>query len=142
MSAESTYKVLDVHRVEDWDGQHGPMRSFYVGLEGEGEVQLRQKPETPAPRAGESLFGHVESGPRGKVFRKARQFSSNGGGGKDYKADPAKLRGEAMRSAIHAASSYTASMAELGRLPEGFTYRQMDPMIDHWYQRIVKAMGE
>jgi hypothetical protein len=86
--AESTYKVLTVNRHEDWESQFGPMRSFYIGLEGEGEVQLRQKPETPAPREGDELFGHVESGPRGKLFKKAQRNGSGGfsGGQKDYRA--------------------------------------------------------
>jgi hypothetical protein len=92
------------------------------------------------------LFGHGrERQVLGlQLFKKAQRNGSGGfsGGQKDFRADPAKLRGEAMRSAIHAASSYTTAMAGLGRLPESFTYRQMDPMVAHFYDLIVKAMEE
>jgi hypothetical protein len=74
-------------------------------------------------------------------------YAGGGKKGGDYKADPAKLRGEAMRSAIHAASGYVTAMAAVDRVPASFfesfdNYRSLDPMIRHWYGLILEAQAE
>ena len=144
------YRVTEIVERREWSGKHGPMVSFDMRVDGhDGIVELAQKPETGAPQVGDVIHGHLEEGRFGKQRLKKDQRGGFGGGsgtgggpGKDFKADPAKLRAEAMRSAIHAATGYVTAMAGVGRVPENFTYRDMDAMIHHFYALIESVMQD
>ena len=81
MAAESMTisKVLD---RREWSGQHGPMVTYKVELEGHGVAELNQKPSTPAPQAGESVFGELQPGREGfpPKLKKVQQNSFGGRG--------------------------------------------------------------
>lgn len=91
---DKPYKVVNVQERDKWQSSYGEFQNYALQLEGEeGWVQLSQKPETPAPQAGQELFGRIEVQTRGdKTWRKfkkgQRQDGGNfKGGGGSSKAD-------------------------------------------------------
>ena len=143
-----TYTVTElVGEPNEWAPPDKPHeKTVYWTFRADGVDKLcnvGRKPDNPL-KVGDSFEATVKE-ERPNLLKLKRVSSGGwggGGGSKDYKADPAKLRGEAMRSAIHAAASYVASMAAVGRVPEDFKYQQMDPMIRHWYGLILEAQGD
>jgi hypothetical protein len=80
------YTIKAVTGNKPWAGQHGPMMSYYLTLvDGEGQetanVDLAQKPTSPAPQPGQTLEGNIDQGSYGPKFKKAFTQSFGGGGG-------------------------------------------------------------
>jgi hypothetical protein len=136
---------------DPYDTPGGKNVAYTIKLKEDGQnrnVMLAQKPETPAPFTGQTLFGEIISKDKRNgqgsywKFQKAQreggggQRQNNSSKGKDeaYKADPAKQRAEAMRSAIHAAVTAVPNGIDVEH-PRG-----LDPLITHFYGLIVGAM--
>lgn len=48
-------------KTNQWQSRHGQMIDYYIGVGGwEGSMKLTQKPETPAPQVGQTLYGAVQ----------------------------------------------------------------------------------
>jgi hypothetical protein len=93
-------KVLD---RREWNGQHGPMVTYKIELEGHGVAELNQKPETPAPQEGQSIFGDLQPGREGypPKLKKAQQ-NSFGGGGKSPEQQKSIVRQHSQEMALRA----------------------------------------
>jgi hypothetical protein len=140
-----TYTVEKLLGSREWAPADDPSKKTiywsFQAKETDKVCSIGRKPDNPL-KEGDSFEAEVKSEKNGVLNLKRVQKSGGfgGGGGKNFEADPKKLRGEAMRSAIHASTSYVTAMAGLGRVPDGFTYQQMDPMVLHFYGLIVDAM--
>lgn len=78
-------------QVDEWAGGFGPMKTYYVQLDGfDGAVGVNQKPTTAPPAEGHKLFGHIESNQHGHKFKKAQNpnFAPNGGGQASFSQAP------------------------------------------------------
>jgi hypothetical protein len=74
-------KVLD---RREWSGQHGPMVTYKIEIEGHGPAELNQKPTSPPPQEGQSIFGDLvpNANPNFPPKLKKVQQGGFGGGGK------------------------------------------------------------
>jgi hypothetical protein len=74
-----------VGEPREWEGKYGKNLSYRLSLAGhDGVVELSQKPETPAPKVGDSIEGELvpSSGDFPPKLRRAKpQGGFNGGGG-------------------------------------------------------------
>ena len=79
---DKPYKVVNVQERDKWQSSYGEFQNYALQLEGEeGWVQISQKPETPAPQAGQELFGRIEVQTRGdKTWRKFKKGQRQDGG--------------------------------------------------------------
>jgi hypothetical protein len=71
--------------------QHGEFVSYRIELEGPGEAELVQKPTTPVPEVGQSVFGELVPGKEGfpPKLKKAQQAK---GSWSPSKRDPAEVK--------------------------------------------------
>lgn len=73
-------KVISAMKTGSYTGKFGTMVKYAIQFEGQEEaVELSQKPETPAPKAGDELEGTIEDTQYGKRFKKAQGSFSKGG---------------------------------------------------------------
>lgn len=80
-----TYAVESTLAREEWTGNYGPMITYRLLVSGGQEVDLNQKPETPAPTVGQEILGHLETKdgyPRPKL-KKDTGWKGDKGGGDD-----------------------------------------------------------
>lgn len=103
------YEVVRADHKEDWEGKHGPMRTYSLELREAGDtsgisyqVEMNQKPTTALPQAGETLSGQITPNQRPdfpdkfKKEFKDRGFISGSGskGGNTFKPrDPSEIAG-------------------------------------------------
>lgn len=67
-------------QTRSYETKFGPMTSYKLKLEGHDvPVELGQKASSPAPRAGQTIDGHIEDGPYGPKFKK--EYAQGGFGG-------------------------------------------------------------
>ena len=67
------YTVESAMRTGEYTTQYGPMAKYAIKFQNQDEaVEMSQKPDTPAPKAGDILEGEIESTQHGKRFKKAR----------------------------------------------------------------------
>lgn len=85
-----SYRVVAVSStVKEWAGNYGPMKTYRLKLEGlEDVVELNKKPESPAPKQGDELFGTVEDSEFGKKFKAERQMGAFGSTRGGYQPRP------------------------------------------------------
>lgn len=79
MPSDMTISKVGASRT--FETQHGKFVSYRIELEGHGEAELVQKPETPVPQAGESIFAELVPGREGfppKVKKAKQQTASFG----------------------------------------------------------------
>lgn len=70
MSQEYTIKAVSEH-TRTYDTKFGQMISYKLKLDGvDAPVELGQKTTTPAPQAGQTLYGHIEETTFGPKFKK------------------------------------------------------------------------
>lgn len=69
------YKITKVSEtVKEWQSSFGPMVTYKVMVEGEADpVDINQKPETPAPAAGQEVYGSIEVSQYGKKLKKEKK---------------------------------------------------------------------
>jgi hypothetical protein len=102
------YTIKAVTGNKPWAGQHGPMMSYYLTLvDGEGQetanVDLAQKPTSPAPQPGQTLEGNIDQGSYGPKFKKAFTQSFGGGGrGKSPEEQASIVRQHSQEMALRA----------------------------------------
>lgn len=79
-------------KIKDWDSQYGPMRTYLIQVEGNGEpIQLNKKAESPAPKEGDELYGVIEDTEWGQKFKGSKKPFSSGGG---YTRDDAAIQAQ------------------------------------------------
>lgn len=102
-----TYTVEEVVGSREWEGNYGKNVDYTIALVGVPEqVRLTQKPETPAPKAGDEIDVMLEDFPPAQVekfsalatMKKAvkpkQQFGGGGfGGGAPRQEDPKRNAG-------------------------------------------------
>jgi hypothetical protein len=90
------------------------LQKWSVTLDDGRTAELLRKPDSDAP-TGDVTVTETQYGLRAKIV----QQNGYKGGGKDFKADPAKLRSENARSALHAAKDLVvAGKIELSEMGE------------------------
>ena len=110
------YKVVSAMKVGEFTGQYGLSYKYAVQFEGQMDaVQLSQKPETPAPKAGDILSGTIEETKWGKQFRK----ESKGGGRYN---DPQTRKEIIRQNALTNAVNFCVSKANLMDKKEAVKY--------------------
>jgi len=74
--------IQAVGTPRDWTGNYGPMRDYPLQLDTNGnvmEVYITQKPETPAPQAGQSIdYEIARSDQHGTKIKRAQQQQGQG----------------------------------------------------------------
>jgi len=93
------YKVTNAIKTKEIEGQYGKMAIYTLELEGEEPVELMQKPDTPAPKAGDILEGEISETQYGRRFKKARSFGGRSGGKGDYRTPEQIMRTTALELA-------------------------------------------
>jgi hypothetical protein len=67
------YSIRTLGPSESFKTQYGEMLKYTVQFEGsEDWVQINQKPDSPAPKVGDTLEGTIETTQYGKRFKKAQ----------------------------------------------------------------------
>lgn len=66
-------------KVDDWSGAHGPMKSYYVLLFGEGQepIKVNKKPASDPPKPGDVIYGDLEPGQFGVRFKPVNRGQYN-----------------------------------------------------------------
>ena len=101
-----TYTVEEVVGSREWEGSYGKNVDYTLALVGVPEqVRLTQKPETPAPKAGDEIDVTLEDFPQSQIekfsalatMKKAvkpkQQFGGGGFGGAPRQEDPKRNAG-------------------------------------------------
>jgi hypothetical protein len=117
MSAFEVAEVLAQVPHRTWEGDKGTLHYFKVKLtDGTVAEAGKKKPDTP-PQVGDrykTLRPLPDNAPSEAVPMLQGPITDyQGGGSKDFKADPAKLRSENARSALHAAKDLVVA----GKVP-------------------------
>jgi hypothetical protein len=104
-----SYIITGAVRAGEYQTNYGTMVKYILSLEGEADgVEIGQKPDTPAPKAGDVLDGTIESTKYGKKFKKTPQ--ATGGARSGYTPDPATQvsiqRQIALGRAVDAVNNY------------------------------------
>lgn len=95
-------------KIDEWESQYGPMRTYYVKING-NTVKLNKKPDSPAPTKGETLYGYIQPSQYGDQFKTQKKPFAPGG----FKADPDKQNQIKAQWAIgQAVSIYNQMSAE------------------------------
>jgi hypothetical protein len=106
----SDMTISKVLGSREWNGQHGPMVTYKIELEGHGPAELNQKPTSPPPQEGQSIFGDLQPGREGfpPKLKKAQQ-NSFGGGGKSPEQQKSIVRQHSQEMALRflATSSFS-----------------------------------
>lgn len=149
------YAVLAQVNRREWKGNHGPMVDYTLDVEsekGKGRAVLTQKPETPEPLPGQTIFGDIvpEEIPKrdGTTFTKyklkkaqrdegavpsgphrLRPSQSIPSGPSGGNADDRSERIE-RQSALKVVASLAQAVATAGRLPQDF---DLSPASIHKY---------
>lgn len=86
-----TYKIVAVKsQAKDWDSKYGPMKTYLVQFEGNGEpVQINKKADSPVPQVGEEVYGTIQETEYGQKFKSEKQFN---GGFKGQPKDEAAIK--------------------------------------------------
>ncbi len=96
------YVIRTVGPTESFKTQYGQMTKYTVQFEGADDwVQINQKPESPAPKIGDSLDGTVETSQYGLKFKRAQ--NAPGGPGRGSSNDPATRTSIERQSSVNAA---------------------------------------
>lgn len=103
---DKEYTIENCIRSGEFTSQYGTNYKYTIQADGE-TGELSQKPETPAPKTGDKLFGHFEDTPYGKRFKKARQ----GFGG--FKDNPQRQSSIEWQSARRDAIDYCIAKSRL-----------------------------
>lgn len=110
------YTVTNALKTGNYDSKFGPMVKYTVQFEGmEDAVELSQKPDTAAPKAGDTLEGIIEATQYGKKFKKA-QGTSNGfsrGQGKSPEEMTSIQRQVALKAAVEAVRDWYSTKDEV-----------------------------
>lgn len=104
MQQTKKYTVKGVsNNTKMWDSKFGPMKTYLVALnEWEKPVKLNQKATSPAPKAGDELFGKIEEDTYdgGYKFKKEQTpFVKSEGGGRSKTNDESMYRTSALKNA-------------------------------------------
>jgi hypothetical protein len=103
-------KVLSAMKTGEFNGKYGRLFKYAVQFEGQDEaVELNQKPDSPAPKAGDILEGTIETTQYGRRFKRAQ----SGGFGGGFKADPERQKSIEWQSARRDALDYCIAKARL-----------------------------
>lgn len=84
MPSDMTISKVGASRT--FETQHGKFVSYRIELEGHGEAELVQKPETPVPAIGQSIFAELVPGKEG-FPPKVKKAQKQGGGSWAGKSD-------------------------------------------------------
>lgn len=70
MAKEYTIDAVS-EKVKNWDSRYGPMVTYHVRLEGEGDsaIQLNKKSDSPIPKVGDELYGEITETEFGMKFK-------------------------------------------------------------------------
>lgn len=74
------YKVVAVSSKppKEWQSSYGPMLTYNLMLEGRKDpVETNKKPDSPKPKVGDVLYGHIEATEYGDKFKSDPRPSSN-----------------------------------------------------------------
>jgi hypothetical protein len=126
----NTYTIERVNRTREWTGKFGPMISYFVELAELGEHELAQKPDTPAPVAGQTLTGTIEPPNREGFPPKLKRAQQPGGGYGPRPEDPQRARRIVRQHSQHMALLYAQIRADQGQLPETFTLGDLFKIAD------------
>ena len=78
-------------KVDEWNGNFGPMKTYYVKfVGGEKTVQVNKKPESPTPQSGEVLYGRLETNQHGTKFKGEKRPDGGYKPKTQFKPDPEK----------------------------------------------------
>lgn len=126
----STGTITEAKRApdDDWSNDNGKFEAWATVIEADGKT-YRQNINRKVAKDGTTL-GDPTGAPVELVNGKWKIVSQQGGGNrsggapKDFKADPAKLRAENARSALHAAKDLVVGgkveLAEMGKFTGTF----------------------
>lgn len=81
------FKVVEIKGIDSWKGQYGEMKTYTMvveGPDGQKEVDLNQKPETPAPEVGQTIAGELKQGKYRPKLKKDQPMGGGGGGRRGY----------------------------------------------------------
>jgi len=110
------YTINQVMPAGEFEGQYGKMLKYSLMLEGEqSAVDLNQKPDTPAPKVGDTIEGEIITDKYGRKFKKAQRFSGGNG-----KSDPATQRAIIRQNALTNAVNYCIAKATLKKDPDKY----------------------
>lgn len=114
-------------KVDEWDGQYGSMKTYYVKLNG-NTVKLNKKPDSPAPTKGETLYGYIQPNQYGDQFKPQKKPFTPAG----FKADPDKQNQiKAQWSIGQAVSATQIKSSEKGYLEDvEYLAKQFFSMVD------------
>lgn len=61
-------------KTKEWSGQFGDMVTYYVKFPNNDEViEMNKKPDSPAPKAGDKVYGEIKQTEFGYRFHSAKQ---------------------------------------------------------------------
>lgn len=76
------YKISNVsEEVKPWNSAYGPMVTYTLFLEETGEeiIQQNKKPDSPAPKVGDAIYGNIERNAFGAKFKSEARIASPSG---------------------------------------------------------------
>ena len=120
----TTFTVKETSLPREWEGKYGKMLSYdltVTGPNGDVECELAQKPETPAPKVGDTLNGDILPG-KGNFpgkFKKEQQGGMPTKGGRPSR-DPKERESIERQVCLKAAVELTVAMgpAAVGEMCE------------------------
>lgn len=136
--------ISKVTGKREWNGQHGSMVTYKVELEQlEGVHELNQKPETPEPNVGESIFADVlppnKEGflPRLKKKQQQGGFGGGGWGGKSPEEQRKIQRQHSQEMAIRALT-LAVQLGVIAKPPENSAaYLELVQKTADWFDKDI-----
>lgn len=97
---DQEFVVENAMRLADVQTQNGTFAKYTIQAGGQTGEML-QKPETPAPKTGDKLFGHFEDSQWGKKFKKGRPMLAGGGRTENPERQASIERQNALTNAVN-----------------------------------------
>jgi len=110
------YKITSSIKIKDLTLPNGTLLAVYgLGLEGEeGQVEVLQKPETPAPVVGSMIEGTITTSQYGKRIKKER-IGGFSGGKNDPRTQEQIIRQNALGNAVAYNVAKSVLMSKMGK---------------------------
>jgi hypothetical protein len=116
---DKEYEIIGAMKTREFSGQYGKTFVYTINISGlnleDGSsepLELNQKPESPAPKAGDKIIGHIEDGKYGtRVFKRVKQSGGFQGG----RSDPATRKEIIRQNSLTNAVAYCTAKANLDK---------------------------
>jgi hypothetical protein len=126
--------VETVLKREEWEGDYGPMTTYRLVVNGGKEVDLNQKPSTPAPTQGQEIPGYLKPGKYRPILKKEQAGSTGTSVGGNFKGKSPDQQASIVRQ--HSQESALRYHAQLGDKP---TLENLRETIDWFVDDANKA---